>query len=135
MRKFETEEIEDVKGRISFFSLVIDGANIYDEFKKQITREGNLAKQLNQIKAIMLQVAELKLLPEKKFKDVTPHGEKVREYEIKTGDLRLYLIHEEHKGRIILLTGRKSTQKSDFPKFRSLKKQYIESKGKNYGTH
>lgn len=72
----------------------------------------------------MLEISDLKSLPEKKFKDITPYNEKVKEYEIKTNNLRVYLI-KDVKGKLIIIGGKKTTQKKDIKKFRNLKKEYL----------
>lgn len=74
----------------------------------------------------MNDVANLRSLPKQKYRDVTPTKETVKEYEIKTADLRLYLIKDE-TGNLVLLGGKKSTQDEDFKAFRLLKKRYLNS--------
>jgi putative component of toxin-antitoxin plasmid stabilization module len=128
MCKFALKEITKIKGRIKFFHLVVDEINLFEEFEKQIMEEGNLQGQLNTIQARMQEIAEMKLLPKNKFREITPAKEKAKEYEIKTEDLRVYLMHEEKTGHIIIYSGQKNSQKKDIRKFRSLKKQYINSK-------
>ena len=78
----------------------------------------------------MNRVANMESVPETKFKDVTPKREKVKEYEFKYGDLRLYAI-KIYEGKLVLLGGFKNQQKKDFGRFRSLKKQFIDSIQKN----
>ena len=112
----------EVKGRIRFRKLIVDGQCLYDLFCEQIRGEGNLSKQLNSIVAIMDQIANGKLLPGNKFKQLRTKGE----YEIKTRDLRVYLIKEE--GHIVILGGKKGTQDADIRRFKSLREQYLNSK-------
>lgn len=106
--------------------LEIDGNCPFMEFCAQIERDGNLKKQLATALSRMDQLANMQLLPVQKFRDVTPRKERVKEFEIKTPDLRIYLIKEE--GHIIILGGKKNTQSEDIRKFRSIKQQYIQSK-------
>ena len=89
--------------------LEIDGACQFEEFCTQIEKDGNLGKQLVTAIARMNQVANLQRLPVQKFRDITPRKETVKEFEIKTSDLRIYLIKEE--GHIIILSGKKNTQR------------------------
>jgi putative component of toxin-antitoxin plasmid stabilization module len=126
MSKFALVKIEAVFGRISFFKLMIDGKYLFDQFEFMINREGNMEKHLLSTYVIMTRVANGELLPHTKFKDITPKGEKIKEFEIKKGDLRIYLIKEE--GHVIILGGKKNSQKEDIRKFRSIKKRYLESK-------
>ena len=50
----------------------------------------------------------------------------VKEYEFKSKHLRVYAI-QQINGKIIVLGGFKNNQKEDINKFRSLKKQYLDS--------
>jgi putative component of toxin-antitoxin plasmid stabilization module len=52
----------------------------------------------------------------------------VKEYEIKTRNLRVYMIHEEKSGRIIVTGGKKTSQKKDIRHFRNLKASYLKNK-------
>lgn len=107
--------------------MIIDGVNNYKEFEDQIIREGTYEKELVTIQARLEEMADRKHLPQKKCRNITPRKEKVPEIEIKTHNLRVYIIHEKHKGRIILYEGKKNTQKKDIRKFRSVKKLYLKS--------
>ena len=72
----------------------------------------------------MNEVANIRTLPNTKFKDITPRKENVKEYEFKEGNLRVYAI-KKFGGKIIILGGYKNRQKQDLRKFRSLKEQYL----------
>ena len=106
--------------------LIIDGVCENDEFCDQIRREGNLGRQLIGIINNMSQVANMKRLPQEKFKDITARNDTIKEFELKKGDLRIYLIKEE--GHILILGGKKSSQHGDIKHFRSVNRRYIESK-------
>lgn len=73
-------------------------------------------------------MAELKSLPDTKFKDITPEKEKIKEYEVKTKHLRVYLLHDVPNGRVIVCAGKKTSQKKDIKHFREVKKRYLENK-------
>lgn len=124
MPKFALEHLEEIVGTIKFYKLVVDGSCLYDLFCKQIEHDANLSNQLKAILARMDDVANLRLLPDNKFRDITPSKEKIKEYEIKTRDLRVYLI-KDSTGNIIFIGGKKNEQKKDFRRFRSLKKDYL----------
>lgn len=126
MSKFTLVRLREVVGKISFSKLVEDDYCPFDEFMKEIESEGNLNKHLLSILAIMDQVANLKLLPKSKYKDITPFRELIKEFEIKKGDLRVYLIKEEE--HILILGGKKNSQAKDIRKFRSIKERYLASK-------
>lgn len=113
-------------GRIPFRKLVVDGVSPYDQFCSQLAKDGNLAKQLSGAINIMNQVANFQRLPSEKFREITPHGEQIKEYEIKKGDLRFYVIKED--GHILVFAGKKGSQKKDIRRFRLLKESYLQSK-------
>jgi len=125
MHTFTLEPMGEVRGRIPFFKLVIDGHCPFDAFCDQIQREGHQAKLTISTFTIMNQVSNLQRLPKEIVRDITPAREGVREYEIKRGALRFYLI--KFKGHIVILGGKKGTQQKDIARFRSLKKSYLNS--------
>lgn len=126
MNKFALRKLSQVKGKISFNILEIDGNCQFLEFCAQIEEDGNLRKQLATVMARMDQIANMQLLPVQKFRDITPKKETVKEFEIKTPGLRIYLIKEE--GHIVILGGKKNTQGDDIKRFRSIKQRYLQSK-------
>lgn len=126
MSKFALKKLPQLKGRIPFSMLEIDGKCQFEDFCAQIEHDGNLKKQLVTAMSRMDQVANLKLLPVSKFRDITNQKETVKEFEIKTPDLRIYLIKEE--GHIVILGGKKNTQRDDIREFRSIKQRYLQSK-------
>jgi putative component of toxin-antitoxin plasmid stabilization module len=130
MNKFALKKIPEIKGRILFSMLEVDGACQFEEFCSEIEEDGNMKKQLITAFARMTQVSNLQRLPEQKFRDITPRNETIKEFEVKTNDLRIYLIKEE--GHIIILGGKKNTQKGDISHFRSVKRRYLQSKKQNY---
>jgi len=75
----------------------------------------------------MQQVSELQLLPKNKFRELKGSKDNIKEYEIKTRNLRVYLFHEEHTGRIIVCGGKKTSQEKDIKHFRNIKKQYFQN--------
>lgn len=147
MSKFVIKNIESVKGKQQFKQLIVlndieDADKIQQEIdelqlkNKEVKRKGVLdnyednleskyEKSFEGIIAVMDIVASLETVSPKKFKDVTPPKEKIKEYEFKFGDLRVYAI-KIRNGQLVLLGGYKNHQKQDFSKFRSLKKRYME---------
>jgi putative component of toxin-antitoxin plasmid stabilization module len=128
MYKFALQEIQEIKGRLKIFKLLVDGVCAYDDFEKEIEKEGNLNSELRKIVTRLYDIADCKSLPETKFKDITPDNETNKEYEIKTHNLRVYLFHEKHTGRIIVCGGKKGSQKADIRHFRKIKKEYFKQK-------
>ncbi|NLO02338.1 MAG: hypothetical protein GX126_08490 [Bacteroidales bacterium] len=76
----------------------------------------------------MHEIAELKSLPKNKFRDITPKKDNIKEYEIKTKHLRVYLFHEKNTGRVIVCGGKKGTPQSNIKHFRNIKKEYLKQK-------
>lgn len=129
MPTFVLKEVSEIKGRIRFFYLMVNGVSEFEEFEKELLADGGYASELNTIQARMQQISDMRgLLPKTKFRDITPAKEQVKEYEIKTRNLRVYLIHEEKTGRIIITGGKKTTQKKDIRHFRQLKVAYLKQK-------
>jgi transcriptional regulator with XRE-family HTH domain/putative component of toxin-antitoxin plasmid stabilization module len=128
MNKFALKYIEEIVGRLKIFKLVVNNHCEYDEFEKQIIGEASFSSELVTIQARLQDVAECSLLPKEKFRDITPKKETVKEYEIKTRHLRVYLFHEEKTGRVIVCGGKKGSQQSDIKHFRRIKKEYLKQK-------
>jgi len=122
MSKFALQRIDAIQGNQTFEKLIVNGDCPFDSFEKNL--ESKYRRSLEKIYFYMNEVANNKPLPNTKFKDVTPKKEKVKEYEFKDGDLRVYGI-SSYGGKIIILGGNKNHQKKDFRAFRSLKKQYL----------
>jgi len=125
MSKFALQEFTNVIGKIKFFKLFEKGACQWDAFCDEIRKDSNLETQLITIISRMNDVANLRMLPKTKLRDITPAKEKLKEYEIKTRDLRVYFI-KNSIGNIILVSGKKNSQPEDIKKFRSVKKAYVE---------
>ena len=125
MPKFALLNIEAVEGNQTFEKLLVDGIAPFDTFENNL--EAKDRRSLEKIYFYMNEVANNRTLPNTKFKDVTPKREKVKEYEFKDGNLRVYGI-SKYRGKIIILGGYKNQQKKDYRTFRSLKEQYLNSK-------
>lgn len=125
MNKFALKHIDEIVGQIKIFKLMVNNCCEYDEFEKQIEKEGSYTSELVTIQARLQEIADCKLLPKEKFRNITPKKELVKEYEIKTRHLRVYLFHEEKTGRVIVCGGKKVTQQKDMNHFRRIKKEYF----------
>jgi putative component of toxin-antitoxin plasmid stabilization module len=125
MPNFELEKIDEIKGKIDFYYLKIDGKIQYKEFSDEIEKDGTYINELDTIQARFQDVAELRRLPNTKFRPITPKNDPVKEYEIKTSNLRVYFIHIEKKGHAIILLGKKTNQIKDIKLFRRIKSQYL----------
>lgn len=122
MSKFALQIIDAVHGNQTFEKLLVDGVAPFDTFENGLKAQNR--RSLEKIYFYMNEVANNRLLPKTKFRDVTPQKEKVKEYEFKDGDLRVYAISKPG-GKIVILGGCKNRQEKDFRTFRSLKAQYL----------
>jgi hypothetical protein len=127
MPKFELEKIDAIVGKQAFYKLLKDGICEFEEFVTQIKAEGSFNKEIMKIYALMQQVAELKTLPQEQFKLLPNPKSEIKEYEIKTKHLRVYLFHQAYTGKIIVIGGKKNTQDQDITHFREMKKMYLET--------
>lgn len=135
MPTFAIKPIQAIRGQQQFKELVIlpddidvSQINIEIEIGQLKIYEDSLETKykssFNRIISIMNQAANLQLLPKTQWREVKPAKERIKEYEVKAGDLRVYLIKIPN-GQLVILGGYKNQQFSDFKKFRSLKKQYL----------
>lgn len=125
MTKFVLKCVEEIVGKIKIFKLIVNDNCEYDEFETQIKTEGSYSSELITIQSRLQEVADGKLLPKEKFRNITPKKELLKEYEIKTRHLRVYLFHEEKTGRIVVCGGKKVTQEKDIVHFRRIKRGYF----------
>ena len=123
MHIFALHIIEAIQGNQVFEKLLVDGVAPFDTFENNI--EESDKRSLEKIHLYMEDVANNKPLPKTKFRDITPKKERVKEYEFKDGNIRVYAI-SKYGGKIIVIGGYKNRQQKDIVSFRSLKAQYLE---------
>ena len=127
MAIFALRKVEAIKAKQEIDELVIDEEGQWSSFLVEIHQKHNqYSSELIKMLDYIAYAADGKPLPDTKFKDVTPKGETIKEYEFKSKHLRVYAIKKAN-GKIIVLGGLKTSQKADFKRFRSLKKQYLNS--------
>lgn len=132
MHIFALNKIEQVKGKISFYKLEIDGRCEFDEFCELLVKR-NEASKLRTIFAIMDSVANLMRLPKIKFRELVgrPPGDSIKEYEIKKKPYRVYLF-KDSEGHIIVFGSAKGSQRKDISRFRAIKNEYEKVKCNDY---
>ncbi|AUD01364.1 hypothetical protein [Spirosoma pollinicola] len=127
MSTFALRKVEVVKAKQELDELVIDGVGQLAAFEELLaTKHKQYISELRTMLTYVEHAANGNTLPDTRFKDVTPTGVLIKEYEFKSKHLRLYAI-KQLNGKVIVLGGLKTTQKSDFKRFRSLKEQYLNS--------
>jgi hypothetical protein len=125
MLTFTTGKIDAIHCRQEFDQLIINGNGQLDIFEKDL-KDTTCKSEFKTLLAYMEYLGNNGSLPKTKFREVTPKGEKVKEYEFKSKHLRIYAI-QKTDGKIVILGGYKNKQDKDFLKFRSLKKQLLAS--------
>ncbi|MGB4847382.1 MAG: hypothetical protein WBP41_05650 [Saprospiraceae bacterium] len=123
MIKFGLKKIESIHSKQQFDQLEIDGIGILDLFEK-VLKGTTYQSEFKVMLTYMEYLGNSGLLPETKFKNITPVKESVSEYEFKSKHLRMYAI-QKTGGKIIVLGGFKNTQKKDIIRFRAIKKAYL----------
>lgn len=124
MSKFVLEDIENIRGKQIFSKLTIDGICQFDNFVNEL--EEQYETELDAINYYMEAVANLKSLPETKFRELKGRKGNVKEYEFKSKHLRVYAIQQKG-GKIVVLGGYKNAQDKDLVLFRAIKKKYLNS--------
>jgi len=96
MKEYSLNKIEEIDGKQVFYKLEIEGVCQFDEYVKEITKDGQYVEEYTSLIAIMEDVANNNLLPKTRFRDITiSKKEKIKEYEFKTKHLRVYAIKNE----------------------------------------
>jgi len=128
MNKYTLTQIEAIEGKQIFYKLEINGYCQFDEYESKIGTNARYMDELFSIYGTMEDVANNKLVPKEKFKDITLSSkDPIKEYEFKSKHLRVYAIKCDD-GKIIILGGKKNKQKREIKRFRSIKKDYIASR-------
>lgn len=114
--------------RIKLLKLVINNVSQIDEFEKMIEQEGALAHEIDKIYAILEYVCNLSMLPKTMYRVLQLGDLPFQVYEAKSSNLRFYLIKLEKTGKVVIMGGRKNTQKADLKQIAKLAKE-IHSQG------
>ena len=131
MRNFELKKFESIVGKQDFYDLKINGLSQYEEFNKIINTDYLAYKtEVFTMFSYMDLVSNLKTLPKTKFREITPKKENIKEYEIKSKHIRVYLFHVENSGKIVAYWWLKKNQKENIISFRKIKKEYIDQLNK-----
>jgi hypothetical protein len=137
MSKFEIKRISPQNSINTYFKLVKDDECLYDEFRDEINKGGNLRSDLARIGRYIQWDEEGKELPNGSIKPL--HGrdrnDRVIDFEFRTNKLRLYFFREDNIGNIIVLGALNDKKKQkggdgDIERMRRIKKEYIQWKTK-----
>ena len=131
MGKFALKESEVIiNTKIKVFDLLINGKDEFENYCNQIKLDGNLIGHLYNAITYIEQSANLVRLPRNKFRNITHEKSTIKQYEVKSGIVRIYLFHEKKRGRIIVMGGKKDTQKKDIKRFQKIVSDYCVFKEK-----
>lgn len=125
---FALHNINEIQGKIRILKLEMDGIVLFDNYEAEIKKEKSIAGQLNSVQTTLYRIANNLDIPDTKYRRLAGCTDAYTEYEIKTKDLRVYLFKEEKTGNVIVMGGKKSTQRDDIREFRKIKQQYLHSK-------
>ena len=127
MVKYSLNKITEINGTQNIFKLEINKKCQFDEFESEVISQGQYEDEISSIYSLMEDVANNKLLPKTKFRDITlSKKDKNKEYEFKTKHLRVYAVKTE-SGKVVVLGGYKNAQKKDIAKFRNIKQNYLKN--------
>ena len=112
--------------KISVFELFRYGESLFKPFVDEIEKDGNLFDKLAGAIRIIEETSNLNRYPKTKFREIQGHKLKCKVFEAKSGQIRLYLFHEENTGRIIITGGLKGNQKKDIKSILKTIKEYNE---------
>jgi hypothetical protein len=129
MPNFELRLIESIRGKQSFYHLIVDGINQADTFYSDtVVNNQQYKSEIKSIYTLMERVAKIQSVA-KKYKEITPPKVNILEHEFKTKHLRAYVFQLPGTGKVVTYWGTKGTQPDDISEFRRLKKLYLKSIG------
>jgi len=114
--------------QIDVYELCKNNESLFNSFFEEIEKEGNLFGNLAGAIRIIQDTANLQLRPKTKFREIKGHNLKCKLYEAKSGVIRIYLFHEENKGRVIVVGGLKDNQDKDLKSVKKIIKDYQNEK-------
>lgn len=125
MPKFATQIVTSIKAREVVEELVVDGKSVLQEYKDEM-KGTPYEKELGAMMKYIEKAADGHSLPKEKMRKYKGNKDGVAEYEFKTKHLRLWAIQQPNK-KLLIFGGFKNSQGKDEVKFRSRKKQFLES--------
>lgn len=114
--------------KISVYELCIDNQSLFERFVDEIKDDNLLFSKFAGAIQTIEQSANLIRLPKAKFRLIQGHNLDCKVYEAKNGFIRIYMFHEEHKGRIIVTGGLKNDQEKDINKVIGIINRYYDEK-------
>lgn len=122
MERIELRHLEIVDGKQSFEKMIVDGRDLLKEFV--LSLEERYRTEMRTIYAWMQMVADLRPVPGTIYHPLSDGKDGIREYEFKSKHLRVYALAKPD-GKIVVMGGKKKTQRKDINRFRVIKKLFI----------
>lgn len=114
--------------KIDVYELHKNGESLFSKFIKEIEFEGNSFNKLAGAIRIIEGTANLIRFPKNKFREIEGHKLNCKIFEVKSGEIRVYLFQEEKTGRVIVTGGLKNSQKKDIKAIINTIKEYYHDK-------
>lgn len=127
MPTFALEPIEEVRGKLTFHRLYVNGTCEWEDFWNVHADDPQYSTELETIQRRMELLAELRHISSpSKWKELTrKKNDTHKDYEIKTSNLRAYYFKIDD-GNAVVLIGFKKDQKKDIAKLRRIKDAYFD---------
>ena len=122
---FTIEIIPEFETRQRVYKLVRNGKCHIDEFWIEVKKDQHLVTEGRVIWKILEDVANGERLPKTRYRKLKL---RYNVYEVKSKELRIYLLLERNTGLLLILGGRKSDQKQDLKRLRMILDEYVNSK-------
>jgi hypothetical protein len=129
MKKFTLHKIDEEEPDwcVGFYKLSINGKCPFDTFHLEVGNRKQYLEELNSIYLYIDYVSRGEKVPDSKFKELKrDKKDKIKDYEFRSRNLRVYVI-KDSLGKVIVLGGYKSNQTSDLKRLRRIKKEYLNS--------
>ena len=124
MHNFGVEKYDVVRGREEVYLLIVDGESEFRTFCEIIDQDVNLRGELRTILTRLEMVINGHMLRKTHFRPIDLGKIPVRGYELKSHHLRVYVMHEEKTGKLIVTAGKKGSQDRDIQRFKAIAKEY-----------
>ena len=123
MPTFASEILEAVKGKQIFEKLIVNNICLIDEFEKEIKDRGQYISEFKTLISYMDLFANGQTLPRTKFREIKANRTKVKHYEFKSKNLRIYAFNIPG-GKMLVMGGYTNNQNADIRTFQSIVNEY-----------
>lgn len=129
MSRFALEPLDTGPSRYKLFKLKNNTRCEYDDFRNDVEKSGTYDHELDIVDTVLLRVSNGEDVPPGRFKPLPLDGkDKIKDYEVRTKNLRVYLF-QGPDGRIIVLGAIKTPkgQQQDIDRMRQIKNRFYEA--------